>query len=421
MFQRARWRLTLWFAGTVALIFVVIGVAVFATARQALFDGIDDDLESRARREVLAPLAAQRFDPIGQEVLQFVTAGGYFYAITNESGELVSYTSNVDPESLVSSEQLPAPGSGDVTYVNTKSSDGDDLRIYVRPIETRGGRTFYLQVGRSSEPERQALQRLLIILVVGGGAGLGLAMAGGFWLAGRALTPIKTAMDKQQEFVADASHELRTPLALIRANAEILKREGSLPVDANMSSVDDIIHETDRLAALVTQMLTLARSDAGKETPEMVPVDLNELAEDTAREMRLLAGEKEISIDVRTNGDTVVAGDPLRLRELLTILLDNSLKYSDEGDSVTVDVRPQAGQGLLQVSDTGRGIPEEALPRIFERFYRADKARAREMGGSGLGLSIAKWIADVHRGTIGIESEPGRGTTVTVGLPLAGA
>jgi signal transduction histidine kinase len=143
--------------------------------------------------------------------------------------------------------------------------------------------------------------------------------------------------------------------------------------------------------------------------------------------MRLLAGQKEIAIEVGANDRPRVAGDPLRLRELLTILLDNSLKYSDPGDAVSVDVRSRDGKAVLQVSDTGHGIPEEALPRIFERFYRVDKARSRpdgrasapEEGGTGLGLSIARWIADVHKGTIGIESEPGRGTVVTVGLPLA--
>jgi signal transduction histidine kinase len=265
------------------------------------------------------------------------------------------------------------------------------------------------------------MRQLLFILVGGAVAASALAMGAGFWLSGRALTPIRTAMNKQREFVADASHELRTPLALIRANAEILKREGEKPVDANIASVDDIILETDRLAALVSQMLTLASADANDAPPEFVPVDLNALAEDTAREMRLLAEPRDISIEVQADGTTVVSGDPLRLRELITILLDNSLKYSDDGASVRVSVSPDAGRALLSVSDTGRGIPEDALPQIFERFYRADKARSREMGGSGLGLSIARWIADVHKGTIGIESTPGSGTTVTVGLPLATA
>jgi signal transduction histidine kinase len=421
LFERARWRLTLWFAGTVAVIFAVIGVAVFVTAGRAVFDGVDDDLEARAQREILRPLAVNAIDPQAQGALEIATAGGYFYAITLDDGQVWRNTGNVDPEGLAGVPDLPPDKPGEVNFINTKSADGDDLRVYVRTIETFQGRTFYLQVGRSTEPERQAMRQLLFILVGGAVAASALAMGAGFWLSGRALTPIRTAMNKQREFVADASHELRTPLALIRANAEILKREGEKPVDANIASVDDIILETDRLAALVSQMLTLASADAREAPPEFVPVDLNALAEDTAREMRLLAEPRDISIEVEADGSTVVSGDPLRLRELITILLDNSLKYSDDGASVRVRVSPDGARALLSVSDTGRGIPEEALPQIFERFYRADKARSREMGGSGLGLSIARWIADVHKGTIGIESTPGSGTTVTVGLPLATA
>lgn len=418
MFQQARWKLTLWFAGTVTVIFGVIGIAIFASAGKALFDGVDSDLEARAQREVLRPLAGRGFDPSAQGILQLATAGGYFYAITDQDGTLLQSTSNVEVGGLASVEDLP-DATGETEYVNTKSADGDDLRVYVVPVETIRGDKLYLQVGRSTEPEHQALRRLVLILVAGGGAGLALAMAAGFWLSGRALKPIRTAMEKQREFVADASHELRTPLALIRANAEILKREGHKPVDSNIESVDDIILETDRLAALVTQMLALARAETDQ-PPQFVPVDLTGLAQDTAREMRLLAEPREISIAVEADGETIVSGDPLRLRELMTILLDNSLKYSENGAAVTVRVRPESGRAVLKVTDTGRGIPADAMPKLFDRFYRADKARSREMGGSGLGLSIAKWIADVHKGTIGIESAPGQGTTVTVGLPLAG-
>jgi signal transduction histidine kinase len=418
MFRQARWRLTLWFAGTAAMIVGVIGFAVFASARAALFDGVNDDLEARAQREVLRPLAARAINPEIQGVLQIATAGGYFYAITREDGTLLQATRNVEEEGLASAAELTAADGGP-RYIDTKSSDGDDLRVYVRPIETARAGALYLQVGRSTEPERQALRRLLLILLAGGGAGLGLALASGYWLSGLALRPIKTTMEQQQRFVADASHELRTPLALIRANAEILKREGDKPVATNITSVDDIIGETDRLAALVTQMLTLARSDGPVAPQEFVPVSLGRLAADTAREMRLLAEAKGITIEVTEGTDPVLPGDPVRLRELLTILLDNSLKYSDAGTSVAVEVTSEGETAVLRVSDAGHGIAVEALPRIFERFYRADKARSRESGGSGLGLSIARWIAETHGGTIEIESTPGQGTTVTVRLPLA--
>jgi signal transduction histidine kinase len=225
-------------------------------------------------------------------------------------------------------------------------------------------------------------------------------------------------MDKQQEFVADASHELRTPLSLIRANAEILKREADKPVSANLESVEDIIAESDRLANLVGQMLTLARADGEGAALALEPVDLAVVARDTAREMRLLADQSQIAVEAHTDGPAIVEGDELRLRELLTILIDNALKYSDAGARVDVNVSAAGGRAVVEVRDTGRGIPKEALPRIFERFYRADKARSRELGGTGLGLAIARWTAESHGGTIRIDSEVGHGTVVTVELPL---
>ena len=149
-------------------------------------------------------------------------------------------------------------------------------------------------------------------------------------------------------------------------------------------------------------------------------MDLTALVEDAVREMRLLGDERGVPLIATTNGAVVVIGDPLRLRELVTILIDNSIKYSEAGQPVSVSVERAGGKVALRVEDSGRGIPRQDLPRIFDRFYRADKARSREMGGSGLGLAIAKWIVDAHRGSIGIESDVGLGTTVTVELPAAG-
>jgi hypothetical protein len=137
------------------------------------------------------------FDPGAPGILEIATAGGYFYAITTENGEIISYSSNADTAALAPGHELPSPQTGQADYINTTSSDGDNLRIYVRPIQTRQG-VFFLQVGRSIEPEQQAVRQLALILIVGAGVAFALAMAGGFWLAGRALKPIQTAMDKQQ-------------------------------------------------------------------------------------------------------------------------------------------------------------------------------------------------------------------------------
>jgi two-component system sensor histidine kinase CiaH len=423
VFGRARWRLTLWFAGALTLIIVLIGAAVFFSARRMLFDQVNDDLVARAEREArpLVDRLVQRARDGGPirnvQIGPNFTAGGYFYAVATANGDVVGSTPNADPAGLAPEDTLTKAVSGGPAFVGTTSSEGEHLRVYIMPLGRGDDPRFVLEVGRSTEPERDALRRLMLILGTGGGAAVILGLGGGFWLAGRALRPIQGAMDKQRAFVADASHELRTPLALIRANAELLERGAEQPVQANMTSVQDIIGETDRLSFLVGQMLTLAQSDAGEANLKREPIDLGAIAEDTVRQMRLLAEPKSISLDFTTRDRVEVSGDETRLRELITILLDNAIKYSDDAASIRVDLNREGGKAVLRVVDNGRGIPQQALPRIFDRFYRADKARSRLTGGAGLGLAIAKWIAESHNGTIAIESGDGRGTTVTVELP----
>jgi signal transduction histidine kinase len=429
MFSRARWRLTIWFAAVVIVILGVIGVAVIFTTRASLFDQVNSDLEDRVNRGTLASLVGIPRDRTSDRPFlnlqgledaldQLATAGGYFYALVSPNGEVREHTSNVDVQGLAGLDDLERSVEEGPLLVDTKSSEDEDLRVYIVPGEDINGRRLFLEVGRSTEPERQALRQVILILLAGGGGGALLAVVGGFFLSGLALRPIQTAMGRQRAFVADASHELRTPLTLIRANAELLQRPSATNEEKN-ETASEIISETDRLNNLVTQMLTLARSDADHATFRMAKIDLAHIASDTARQMRLLAERKQIAIDSETSGPVNVEGDDTRLRELLTILIDNSIKYSDEGSSVKVSVEESGGQAQLTVSDNGHGIPQDALPRIFDRFYRADKARSREMGGTGLGLAIAKWIVDGHHGLIDIESRPGEGTTVSIALPAA--
>jgi signal transduction histidine kinase len=182
--------------------------------------------------------------------------------------------------------------------------------------------------------------------------------------------------------------------------------------------VEDIIGESDRLGRLVSQMLTLALADAGQATLSLSKVSLDELAGEVARGMRLLAEERGVDFEAEVEGPLRLRGDRERLRELLVVLTDNAIKYTDAGGRVRLEVRrASAGKVTVRVSDTGPGIPPEALARIFDRFYRVDQARSRESGGTGLGLAIARWIAEAHGGSIHAESAPGVGTTMTVELP----
>jgi len=424
MFASTRWRLTLWFVAVLALILSVIGVAVFFTARAVLLDAVDDSLRDRATTEVrsLAPRLLeqrQRQQPLRDIIVgPTFTAGGYFYALVNRDGDLVGGTPNVDPEGLASQEAIDKAAAGEPTFDNTDSSTGEDLRVYVVPVESPWGGRVVLEVGRSIEPEQEALRRLVFILGGGGGVGLVLALVAGFFLAGRALRPISDAMDRQQAFVADASHELRTPLSLIRANAELLQRHPRKTVGASKGAVDDIISETDRLSTLVSQLLTLAKADAEATTFVFTEIALHDLVEDVGKQVGVLADRKGLQLDVRLDGPARVRGDEVRLRELLLILLDNAIKFTDAAGTVALTLAVDGGKAVVQVRDSGRGIPPDMLPHVFDRFYRADKARSREEGGAGLGLAIAKWIVEGHRGSIRVDSYPGMGTTVTVELPV---
>jgi len=423
VFDSTRWRLTLWFALAFGAILLVIGVAVYVTTRAVLFDQVDSDLESRAGREerMLAPRLPARGPggPMRDIVIgPTFTTGGYFYALVDSTGELLAGTANVDPAGLADEGTLREALDDGRAFADTRSSEGDSLRLYVVSLGTLGGGELLMQVGRSTEPEGQALQRLLFVLVGGGGAGLALALMGGYVLAGRALRPIRAAMDSQRAFIADASHELRTPLSVIRANAELMKRHSTEPVSANREAMDGIIAESDRLGRLVGEMLTLARADAGQASLSLSEVALDELADEVARRMRVLAAERSVSLETDVDGPVRLRGDSDRLRELMVVVTDNAIKHTEAGGKVSLEVRKRSGgKAILRVSDTGRGIPADALPHVFDRFYRVDKARSREAGGTGLGLAIARWIAEAHGGSIRVESTPGVGTTLTVELP----
>jgi len=320
--------------------------------------------------------------------------------------------------------------------------------------------TRLLIVARSQGFAQVAINQLLVIIGVTAPLTLLLAMAGGAFLTSRALEPIAHitrtakaigaedlsrrlglhrandevgrmavtfdhmlerldgAFERQRRFTADASHELRTPLAMLVSRAGMALERPRTPAqyqDALRAIRDDGL----RMARMVNDLLMLARADAG-DTPAVTErLDAGELVRSVADAMTPLAAERGVALTADAEDDVVLDGDQTRLTQLLVNLVDNAFAHTNEGGSVRLCAGRQNGFGVLRVSDTGTGIPPEDLPHVFQRFFRVERGRGRDRGGAGLGLSLCKSIALAHGGDISLESVLGKGTSVTVSLPIA--
>ncbi len=336
-------------------------------------------------------------------------------------------------------------------------------RIYIAAVTTSllgNNRQHYIvEVGASDRQIQNALNGLLATLVIGFPVLLILAAGGAYLLIERSLTPVTTIMNAAEDislhnlsrrlpvaatgdklehlsralnrmiarldetfqqasrFTADASHELRTPLTIIRGELEFIAQQSHLPADLR-EQLGSLLEETERLTHITEGLLAIARLEAGEAKVEPSVLDLGALATNTAEQMELLAEEKKIELRIITDQDTIINGDPARIKQVVVNLLDNALKYTPENGVIEVRVTNADGHAILSLTDTGAGIPKQHLPHIFERFYRADKIRDRT-GGAGLGLSIVHSICTAHGGTVQAESTPGQGSRFTVILKLA--
>jgi signal transduction histidine kinase len=271
-----------------------------------------------------------------------------------------------------------------------------------------------LQVAQPISWVNDALTRLVRQLILASVVGIVLGALASLLMASLSLRPIGRAFQRQREFVADASHELRTPLTLIRTNVEAWFRHAP---SADRAYARNVIEEVEQMNRIVGDLTTLALADARQLRIQAQPIELNQVIRDLMTQAEPLAEARGVQILPELNGGARVNADLGRLRQLLLILIDNALTHTQAGGQVSVGVVREDGQARVTVADNGEGIPAADMPHIFERFYRADKARTRENGGSGLGLAIAKWIVDAHKGEIQIKSQEGHGTEVAVSLP----
>jgi signal transduction histidine kinase len=405
-----RWRLAAWSVGVVAVILILFGTTIYISMARGLMAEVDRSLmlNSQAAQASAEELAETgRLDGQGYR-------GGTFYLVVSQDGTVLA-----NPQQ-VAVEELPAfalPSTGD--QFSTIQLGGQPTRVYTRSLHGKHLAPSVLVVGEDLEPEQVTLQHLLLVLLIGGAAALALSLVGGWLLAGRALVPIQSAFETQQAFVADASHELRTPLSILRSATDLLDRHSDEPLRANRTLFEDVRREIRHMERLNLDLLTLARADQRQLQLAVGQVHLGALASELVRRIQPLADERGVTVEVDVaSPPPVVEADPERLHQVGLILLDNALKHTPSGGHVALVVRRYAGGALLEVIDTGEGIPNEHLLRIFDRFYRLDRARSRVHGGTGLGLAIARALVTAHGGQIVVSSREGSGTRVSVRLPL---
>jgi signal transduction histidine kinase len=407
LFNNIRWRLVGWTMLILGVILLALGMIVYIAVARSLRDEVDRTLlqaSANALPNLFGPPGGRRPPPEQQGY-----RGGIFYLGLLPDGTVLANPQQVNVAELT----WLAPDFREAT-ISTTTLNGEPTRVVARRAPDGGT----ILVGESLVPEESALHSLLLVELAGGGLGLLLSFAGAWFLSGRALVPIHQAFRRQQEFVADASHELRTPLTVLRSATDVLDQHRAEPLADNGELFDDVRAEIARMDRLAADLLTLARSDTGELELMTAPLDLAELSGDVVRRITPLAHDRGVRLGFALRGEApTVEADPDRIQQVLLVLLDNAIKHTPADGHVDVRVFQHSGAAILEVADTGSGIPPEHLPRIFDRFYRADKARSE--GGTGLGLAIAKMLTDAHGGQLSITSTLGVGTRVSVALPLA--
>lgn len=464
-----RLRLALWYGGLAGLCVLLICALTYAIHSRAHYDDVDRVLaaaaEHTAREYVEGMLSGAPVDHIAIPSLAGLVVRVYSadarLLVESPGSEILPAT----PPRSITAQAVPSPFDplvglaprlvriepGIGSFGLTRDQSGTRWRLYALPLNSTDD---FLVTALPLDQIDVSVERFRLILLVLGSAGVLASFLAGTVIAGRALRPIaaltetaqliaaarewsrrvpadqsrdelghlaatfngmldslEEAYQAQQRFVADASHELRSPLTSIQANLQLLETEGALTAAERATAVREAHREARRLARLVADLLALARADAGIAL-RREPVELDRVLIETLRDTRHLVQGRRLQI---TDLEPArVAGDQDRLAQLVLILVDNALKYTPPGGEIALGLRHSAGEAEVTVRDTGPGIPKEDLPRVFERFYRADPTRSRDPGGTGLGLPIARWIVEQHGGTIVLSNNPQGGLTATV-------
>lgn len=446
-------RLTAWYFASLCIIFLLFGIGTTLAMRRSAYHVVDGDLQTEldAVTRFLKAEAGGLTAAELQDELSELSQGGVAVAVSDRTGRWI-YQSR-----LFTYNRVAIPKSPDREYY-TIEAGGAQIRLASRQV-TSGGMLYNVTAGYWMHEFNKSIAHFESVLLIFMPVALLLASLGGYWLSRRALDPvnriifdtqsidmrhlsarlvvprtgdelqrlsetinqmlerIERSVQQIHQFTADASHELRAPLTLIRTAAEFsLRRERSREELAD--ALSKILRESERMSRLVDSLLLLARTDAGVGDVHLEPLNLAGPVQEAAEQARMLAQTHAIDYEIRLPVEPItVSGDPDALRRVVFILIDNAIKYTPPGGAVSVTLSRQNGHAAVVVEDTGIGIAEADIARVFDRFWRADKVRSRSEGGVGLGLSIAETIMRLHRGAIELSSKPGRGSVFTVILP----
>jgi heavy metal sensor kinase len=458
-----RFRLTAWHAAVLTAVFLLLGTLLSLQLKDYLEQTLLETQARRARQigETLIasiPRTGPGAVPTAVEELYAPELSNRFIRITREDGQVL-YRSGppIDQSFDPGKVPLAEPQLRREFTRRVATPAGGTLLLAAFDVALPGG-GYLVEVGTSGDPVDTLLRRLVLLLACGLPIVVLVAVGGGYVLVGRALRPVDRiagkaeiitqhnlterlpivatgdelerlavslnhmitrlddAFQNSKRFVADASHELRTPLTILRGELESLAQDAVAPAGLR-DRLGSLLEEIERLSKIVDRLFALSRLDAGEAQAECVPFDLRDLAAEVADQMTLLAEDKNIAVDCSPGAGVQAEGDRARLKQVVVNLLDNAIKYTPHGGAIHLRVFAAGRWAVLEVTDTGIGIPPAALPHVFDRFFRADRSRSSQTEGAGLGLAIVKSICNAHAGSVEAESVPGRGSCFRVKLP----
>jgi len=478
-----RFKLTLWYVLILGILLTSFSSFLYFTLSKSLYRDVDNKLRSLAEliaSESSSPLSKFNLGTIDQalEASMNLKPIGKFIQVLDESGNIGRKSDNLKNAQLpISLNALKNASKGLITFETNRTVENTPLRIMTFPVVETNHVTKIVQIASSLEGVEDALNKLFLILIISVPSTLILASLGGQFLAHKALKPVDNitqtarmitsqnlnqrinppkvkdeisrliatfnemisrldqSFRQMKQFSSDASHELKTPLTILKGEVEVMLRKERTSQEYQQTLKSNL-EEINRMSQIVEDLLMLSKADTGEIRLNKENINLTEILNEVVTQMDRLAESKKLHLSASNHHQDIrFFGDALRLRELFINLIENGIKYTEEGGSIRVilqkeyppSVRGQPGwvereKGefvKIIVSDTGIGIAKEDQEKIFNRFFRVDKARSREQGGSGLGLSICKWIVEAHQGEIEVESELGKGSSFIVRLPLS--